>query len=367
MKRILIVTLLVSILAVSLACGENNPPIVLPDAPAPIDAAQTAYGFFPTPARFNLTANQDIFRLIGEHADVVLLQRGVPWEEFKDGAPQESSALRDIRDQFRMAYENDLNVIFMVDPLNGLNRREFADLPKGWETSFENPDVRSAYTNFALYILREYHPAYLGLASEINTYANEFPDDYPHYLSLYNEVYDQIKAEAPQTQVFVSFQWDEMNNLFQVLNRDKEPYEVDWEQFDEYGDRLDLWAISSYPFAVFDPADSFPEDYYSRLLEKTDKPIAIAECGIAAITQEEELAQVNFLREVDRQLGSRLPFWIYLNFSDFEYSGMAAFFTLMGHLRDIMTLRHFAAVGLYRLDDTPKPALAVWDEIRSKP
>lgn len=367
MRRVLLLTLLVSILAASLACGKNPPPIILPDSPAAIDSSRTAYGFFPTPARVNLTANQDIFKLIGQHADVVLLQRSIPWQDFKDGVPEKSSALTDIRDQYRMAYENNLNVIFMVDPLNGLNRREFADLPKGWSASFANPDVRSAFIHFALYIVREYHPAYLGLASEINTYANAFPDDYPNFLSLYNEVYDQIKAEAPDTQVFVSFQWDEMNNLIQVLNRDKEPFEVDWEQFTEYGDRLDLWAISSYPFGVFDPADSFPDDYYSRLLNHADKPIAIAECGISAIRTDEEQEQANFLRKVHQQIGSRLKFWIYLNFSDFEYTGMAAFFAIMGHLRDIMTLRMFAAVGLYRLDDTPKPALAVWDEIRSNP
>ena len=65
-----------------------------------------------------------------------------------------------------------------------------------------NPDVRSAFTNFAMYILRTYHPAYLGLGSEVNTYANAYPEDYPNYLSLYQDVYDQIKAESPETQVF---------------------------------------------------------------------------------------------------------------------------------------------------------------------
>jgi hypothetical protein len=358
--------LLVILLIVSLACGGNQAPADLPVPSDPISPDRTAYGFFPTPARFSLTANQDIYKLIGQHADVVLLQQAVPWKDFKDGVPEKSQVMDDIRGQYTLAYQNNLNVIFMVDPLNGLNRRQFADLPKGWDANFSNPDVRSAFTNFAMYILRTYHPAYMGLGSEVNTYTNAYPEDYPNYLSLYQEVYDQIKAESPETQVFVSFQWEEMNNLFEILHPDKARFEVDWDQFADFEPRLDLWAISSYPFVAFDPADSFPDDYYSRLLDHTDKPLAIAEGGIPAIDEKGEQQQIKFLNEVDRQIGSRLTFWIYLNFSDFEYNGMAFFFALMGHFNDLNTLRMFTHLGFYRLDNTAKPALAVWDQIRTQ-
>ncbi|MEW5870323.1 MAG: hypothetical protein AB1894_13695 [Chloroflexota bacterium] len=78
-------------------------------------------------------------------------------------------------------------------------------LPSGWEPSFGNPQVRAAFSNFALRIARQFHPRYIGLASEINTYIDAHPEDFQNYLSLYREVYAQIKAEVPDAQVFVTF------------------------------------------------------------------------------------------------------------------------------------------------------------------
>ena len=45
-----------------------------------------------------------------------------------------------------------------------------------------------------------------GLASEINTYMDAHPDDVEHFVGLYREVYERVKAEAPDTQIFVTFQ-----------------------------------------------------------------------------------------------------------------------------------------------------------------
>ena len=54
--------------------------------------------------------------------------------------------------------------------------------------------MRAAFTHYVQRIVREFHPRYLGLSSEINTYADAFPQDFPHYLSLYTELYDWIKS-----------------------------------------------------------------------------------------------------------------------------------------------------------------------------
>ena len=137
--------------------------------------------------------------------------------------------------------------IFVVDPLNGLNRREFYDLPWGWESAFSNPDVREAFTNFTIWIVREFQPKYLGLASEINTYLDAHPDDVEDYMSLYREVYDRVKKEAQETQIFVTFQWDDLNNLFPGATEGRAAYQTNWDQIEAFEPRLDLWVISSYP------------------------------------------------------------------------------------------------------------------------
>ena len=32
--------------------------------------------------------------------------------------------------------------------------------------------------------------------------------------NLYNEIYVLVKSDAPETQIFVTFQWDDLNNMF---------------------------------------------------------------------------------------------------------------------------------------------------------
>lgn len=116
--------------------------------------------------------------------------------------------------QVILARQNDLDTIFVLDALNGLDCCEFDGLPFGWEASFANPDVRMAYKNYAIWVAQNFKPRYLGLASEINTYMDAHPEDAPNFISLYHEIYALIKAELPKTQVFVTFQWDDLNNMF---------------------------------------------------------------------------------------------------------------------------------------------------------
>ncbi len=117
----------------------------------------------------------------------------------------------------------------MVNALNGLNRREFFGLPEGWEPSFANPDVRAAFGNFTLWIMREFEPRYLGLASEINTYIDAHPEDGQDYLSLYEETYDRVKAEFPETQIFVTFQWDDLKSMFPPAAEGRTRYDTNWD------------------------------------------------------------------------------------------------------------------------------------------
>jgi hypothetical protein len=281
-----------------------------------------------------------------------------------------SQRLTDIRNQMTMAQQNGLEAVFVVDPLNGLNRSEFMRLPEGWPASFAAPEVRSAFTNFALWITREFQPRYLGLASEINTYADAHPDDFPNYLSLYREVYAAVKAESPATQVFVTFQWEDLNNLIASATEGRSPYQTNWDQIEAFEPQLDLWAISSYPFVIFKTGAEIPVDYYTPLLGRTDKPLAVGEGGYSSKpvgpfpgTPQD---QVDYLNAIHTQIGGRLRFWVYLLLSDFNQEAYAKAMRQDGLDEDEVTsLGMFSAVGLREADGTPKPALTVWDEFRA--
>ena len=369
--------LIILILALSmLACasggaGSGSTPAPIPTlAHSPL-SKKTVYGFFPSPPEISQQSVIDLYKALGQHADVVLLQENIPWSDFVKSPDAPSQAITDIHNQYILAHQNGLEAIFVADPLNGLNRREFNNLPKGWLPSFATAEVRSAFTNFVLRIVREFHPHYLGLASEINTYADTHPQDFPYYLSLYNSVYDQVKAEAPDTQIFVTFQWEELNNLIPLPNSSLKPYQTNWKNIEIFEPKLDLWVISSYPFVVFKSGADIPGDYYVPLLGRTSKPLAVAEGGFSSqnvgplhgSTQD----QIDYLNAIHSQIGSRLAFWIYLLLNDFNLSSYGGMMVITGHAADIPTLGMFTTLGLRQYNGTAKPALAAWDRFRSGP
>lgn len=378
MKPKLYLTLAALFLA-SLACQNSGTPNPEPELPFPSAPAQpaspladldrTAFGFFPSPPEATLESVLNHYTMLGEHADFVLLQHSIPWEEFARGVDGQSQDRTDIDNSVILARQNGLDTVFVVDPLNGLNRREFFGLPEDWPAEFANPDVRAAFTNFTLWIVREYQPSYLGLASEINTYADAHPDDFPHFLSLYQEVYDRVKAEAPDTQVFVTFQWEDLNNLMPTAAEGRAAYDTNWDQIEAFEPQLDLWVISSYPFVAFQSGADIPADYYASLLDRTDKPLAVAEGGYTSKPigpfPGEPQDQVDYLNAIDTQLGERLSFWVYLLLSDFSLDSYAEMMRAQGQSDvDIETLGMFASVGLLESDGTPKPAMDIWDRLR---
>lgn len=363
----------VTLFLLALACQATAPagPTPIPPPPFEFTAGETAYGFFTTPPEVSIQSVMSHFIALGENADIVLIQPEVPWEDFVQGVEGESQGRTDIQNQMILTRQNGLGAVFVLDPLNGLNRREFAGLPSGWETSFANPEVRTALTNFALWTVREFHPTYLGLASEINTYADAFPEDFPNFVSLYREIYNLVKAEAPDTQIFVSFQWEDLNNLFPTAAEGRTAYATNWEQVEVFEPQLDVWVISSYPFMAFPTGADIPDDYYTPLLTRTDKPLAVAEGGYTSQlvggvpgTPEDQVAYLNALHD---QIGERLAFWIYLLLNDLDAKSYANYFKRVGMPgADLDTLGYFMSVGLQEKDGTPKPALALWNQFRAK-
>jgi hypothetical protein len=355
----------------SSGAGSGSTPAPIPSLVNSPLSKKTVYGFFPSPPEISQQSVFDLYKALGQHADVVLLQENIPWSDFSKSPDAPSQTITDIHNQYVLAHQNGMEVIFVADPLNGLNRSQFYNLPKGWQPSFATPEVRSAYTNFVLRIVREFHPHYLGLASEINTYADTHPQDFPNFLSLYKNVYDQVKAEEPDTQIFVTFQWEELNNLVPIPGNSRRAYQINWKNVEIFEPKLDLWVISSYPFVVFKSGADIPSDYYSLLLGRTKKPLAVAEGGFTSkdvgslhgSTQD----QIDYLNAIHSQIGSRLAFWIYLLFNDFNLSSYAGMMILSGHAADIMTLGMFTSLGLRQYDGTPKPALTTWDQFRSGP
>jgi hypothetical protein len=362
---------MVVLFVAGLACGSPTQvpePVPTPHV-TPVPEGQTAYGFFPSPPEITYESVLNHYADMARHADVVMLQQNVPWASFPLEGEAEPQPLIDIRNQVTLAHQNGLEPLFVVDPLNGLNRSEFMGLPFGWKASFANPRVRQAYTDFALWILNTFHPRYLGLASEINTYADTHPEDFPNFLSLYRDVYAAVKQASPETRVFVTFQWEDLNNLFPGDNQGRAAYEINWDEVEAFEPQLDVWAISSYPYVAFKRGADIPPNYYTPLLSRTDKPLAVAEGGFSSSPvgsfSGAAQGQVDYLNAIHTQIGPRLDFWIYLLLSDFNLESYADVMRKNGvGAQDLTTLGYFAFVGLQAVDGSAKPALEAWDAFR---
>jgi hypothetical protein len=347
------------------ACSTLHP---MAPSPSVFDSGRTVFGFFPTPPEVSILSAWSTHRAIAAHGDAVLIQQPVAWDDFRSGIDGESKGIEDIRNQVNMAWSSGLEPIFVVDPLNGLDRRAFAALPPDLAgADFGHPVVRSAYQNFALRLARDYHPRYLGLASEINTYADAFPEDFQNFLSLYRETYRKIKLESPATQVFVTFQWEDINHVNRFADQGSPA--IDWGRIEAFEPDLDLWVISSYPFVAFDTGAEIPDEYYTPLLTRTDKPLAVGEGGFGSTDiapfHGTPADQVRYLEAIHNQIGERLAFWVYLILDDFNMDSYRQFFESQGMGENVETLRFFSIVGLRERNGTPKPALAVWDGYRS--
>jgi hypothetical protein len=147
--------------------------------------------------------------------------------------------------------------------------------------------------------------------------------------------------------------------------------QTNWEQVEAFEPRLDLWAISSYPYFAFPTGEGIPADYYTPLLERTAKPLAVTEGGWTTRPlgpiQGDEQGQVAYLHAIHDQLGERLSFWVYLILTDFNMDSYGEIMRQQGRPEsDIEGISMFSAVGLQHFDGAPKPALAVWDAFRQE-
>ena len=372
-------------LAAGIACGQAAPAATpsgstgaaaatsqpLAFATSSLEDSDLKFGFFPSPPEPTFEAIMRHFEDLGDHADFILIQPHVPWQDFAKGIEGDSPARQDIRNQVILAQQNGLGVAFVVDPLNGLNRREFFDLPASWRNNFGDPQVRSAYINFSIWLAQEFKPTYLGLASEINTYMDAHPQDVDHYLTLYQQTYQSIKEVSPVTRVFVTFQWDDLNNMMPQAAEGRPAGQINWEQIEAFEPRLDLWAISSYPYFIFNGGEAIPADYYRPLLSRTNKPLAVAEGGFSSRPvgpiQVDEEDQSAYLQAIHAQLGERLSFWVYILLNDLNMQAISTEMAERGRSQqDIDTLSMFAGVGLRQADGSAKPALELWDSFRTE-
>jgi hypothetical protein len=213
-----------------------------------------------------------------------------------------------------------------------------------------SPAFRTAYRDAAVETVKVSRPAFVSLGNEVNRWYEDYgvgvddPNGFQHFVSLYEETYDAVKAASPETTVFCIF-------AREVVDRNRQADMEVLKLFDPA--RLDMVAFTSYPFSVQGvraPGD-IDDDYYAGPLAGaglSGKPLAFTELGWSTLDAfGGESAQATFLQHAagrltrDRGLDLRLLAW----WSLYDLSGDP-------HL-----------TGLLAADGREKPAFAIWKSL----
>jgi hypothetical protein len=196
--------------------------------------------------------------------------------------------------------------------------------------TLSDPTWRQAYKEAALDVVECSKPLFLSLGNEVNRWYEVYgvneddPNGFQHYVSLYNELYDEVKRLSPRTQVFCVF-------AREIVSENKEADLGFLSLFNS--SKLDILVFTSYPSALkgVKNASDLPDDYYSRALEYApDKPLGFSELGWPAMEYfGGEAGQANFLKQVtgrlslQRGVDLRLLCWAWLyDLSDSDTVGL---------------------------------------------
>ena len=247
-----------------------------------LPATRTFYmGFTPLPWDFTEEAFRDTYRRISENGDIVAhhLDEGVPWTEALEGRPYAENVRADIAR--RKANTKGREVFLSVTPL-ALDRQSLANY---WGTdshmpnpapfagaTLNAPEVKTAFTNYALDMIETFDPAFFAYAIEISDIKAN-PAVRSQFVDLAAHVYAAVKDRHPSLPVFPTYTLGDAASVDVGLMRDLAPY-------------TDVVAVSTYPFVwdgVGGDAGKIPRDWFEKIAAVLPgKPFAVAETGFLA-------------------------------------------------------------------------------------
>ncbi len=315
-------------------------------------------GFSDVPAQLTTDAYIRQFDLVANYGETILLQRPSSWSEFLPDA----SVSEGLRDEVIAAREaaraRELVVVVALDPFDAANRGRLAGLPAAYEgRSLADEDLREAFVAEATFIARNMRPEYLALGTEVNATYERNPEGYFAFIEAYQEAYAAVKEASPQTQVFVTFQYEELVGVVPELP----PHAPRWELLDDFGESIDLIGITSYPSFAYPTARKVPVEYFVQIQEHTALPVAFVGVGFAsgagragvnASTEPEQRRFVQRLLEDAFQM--QTPMLIWFAVEDLGFAATPPY--------DLL-----ASIGLRAVDGTPKESWTVWEDASNRP
>ncbi len=240
------------------------------------------------------------------------------------------------------------NGMFPIIHLSFIESGVTLAMPPGMENAtLSDLAWRAAYKQAALDVVKAVKPRYISLGNEVNRWYEKYGEDgangFKNYVSLYEEIYDDIKKLSPETMIFCVFareivQENREANLevLRLFNRDK----------------MDLLVFTSYPYALGKTSPSMiPDNYYLRAASyMPEKPFGFSEIAWPSTDAfGGEQAQVDFIMQATGRLTRDKGVNLYL----FGWPW----------LHD---LNENDAIGLIKTDGTEKLGYRIWKNVSGK-
>jgi len=151
------------------------------------------------------------------------------------------------------------------------------------DATLSTPEWRDLYKASVLDVVQSAHPKYISIGNEVNRWYELYgnsetdPNGFQHFVSLYEEIYDAIKAIAPETFVFCVFSRE-------IVSENREADMSVLSMFD--ANKMDILALTTYPYVLpkISRASDIPLDYYSSVADfMPNKPFGFSEIGWSSL------------------------------------------------------------------------------------
>jgi hypothetical protein len=347
------VRLLLAFVVATVGCSGDSSS---PNAPSTVETRGYRMGFSAFPPR---PVQADYLRAVDmwiQRADAAILHESPPWAALLSGTSAEA-AVRALNLPLVQGYKGrGLDVVFMIDVTNGLDRRSEDATLVAMGRSLREPAVQQAYRAYALAVANVLQPSHLGLAAETNLIRATAPRAvYDAVVAAANGAAGDLRAAGFTAPLFVSVQvevaWGRPSGAFVGIDADRQDFPF-----------ATALGLSTYPFlGGFAEPEQLPSDYYARV-NPARLPLLVVEGGWTSAaafgsTPERQARWIRRQFELATQAQARHVFQ--LLFTDLD---VAAYGQLGG-----ASLSPFATIGLVSTELAPKPALVEWDAAFARP
>jgi hypothetical protein len=320
-------------------------------------------GFSALPPRNTLADALRTIDLWSTRADLAAIHDEPPYTELLSGTSPDTILQRDkvgLVDYYR---SKGMQLMYMADLTDGLNRAQEAPQLRALGRSLAEPQVQQAVRDFLLAVSRILKPDYLGLAPETNLIRLSAPAIYTSVKQVANTAAADLRAAGTTATLFVSVQvetaWGKFDNgPFVGIDTDRADFPF-----------MQMIGLSSYPYLAYVQPEDIPNDHYSRLQSSSAPlPMMVVEGGWPSASvgtmpgqvMSSPALQVRYVTRHAALLDSVSALgWTQLEFADIDPAAFPQ--------PAPPSLVLFVSLGYVDTQFAAKPALAQWDALYARP